>query len=279
MVFETATDYRGRGAEISGRKMMTEEQKVTIEKIVELAKHDDKILGVLLCGSIANQTATAKSDVDVMVILDDESFSQISASKEYFWGTDFDNTSFAVEIDGKIISKKVLREAWKKGSDAIKNTLKTAKVIFDRNDDIKKLLVNHDMAEGERLEKIRKFYAMMKSSRYSYEANSDSTFLKHSLIHDTIFYAFRLILAYNYRLFPCVKNAEKEIKRCRSVPIGLLESANKLLSTYAENDLDDFYGLVDAYISEFHFDNKQRRGLVLENEFFWFFNMKPYAFL
>lgn len=255
---------------------MNQAQQITIDKIIEFAGNNKDILAVLLCGSIADGTGTDNSDVDVIVITTDDSFQKNRLNKEYFWGSDFDSNAFPVEVDGKILPESFLYDVWKNGSENIQSTLSKAKLIYSKDNILNFTVPAGEMSDNYKTEQIRKFYSMMKSSRFGYDKTNGNIFYLHKLIHDTIYYACRLVLTYNGRYFPCVKNVLKEISQCKAVPDNFEDRINKLLSTYSESDLEDFYQTVDLFIQDYHFDNKIRKGYVIENELFWFFNVKPY---
>jgi predicted nucleotidyltransferase len=259
---------------------MTPQQAETIKQIQLLAQSDQSIMGVILCGSLAKKTGNAKSDVDIIVVVTEKMYKQKKASKDYFWGTDFDNKNFSVEIDGKIVPKEFLDAVKSRGTENIKYTLYFSELIFSRDSEIERLFKEiKDSLNNEVLEKdikIKKFYSMMKSSRFSFESESENTFLKHKLIHDTIYYAGRLILAINNRLFPCVKNMLNEIKTSENVPKNFFSMVEELLHSYAEEDLIKFYDIMENYSQNFHFDNCIRKGFVIENELFWFHKIVPF---
>ncbi|OHD53714.1 MAG: hypothetical protein A2Y33_07270 [Spirochaetes bacterium GWF1_51_8] len=262
---------------------MTKKQTETIQQIRRLAESDQSILGLILCGSLAKKTGNARSDIDVIVIVSDEFYKQRKENKDYFWGTDFDSEKFPVEVDGKIVPKGFLIKVRSQGTENIKHSLLFSEVIFSKDSEIENLLKEFkNELENEFSEnsvKIKKFYSMMKSSRFSYENESNNLFLKHKLIHDTIYYACRLVLTKNNMLFPCEKNMFKEIETCGDVPQDFPLLINTLLKTYAEEDLVKFYDVMEKYIGDLYFENRIRKGFVLENEMFWFHDTIPYYFL
>ncbi len=262
---------------------MTKEQSETIRQIQLSAESDLSILGVILCGSLAKATGTAQSDVDVIVVVSDEVYDQKKVNKDFFWGTDFDNDKFPVEVDGKIVPKEFLEKVKIQGNESIKYTLYFSEVIFSRDSEIDLMLeeIKSSIKNGisQKDMKIKKFYSMMKSSRFSFESESDNTFLKHKLIHDTVYYACRLILTMNDRLFPCVKNMFKEIETCGRVPEKFFSTIDRLLLSYSEEALRIFYDIMDNFSKNIHFDNRIRKGYVIENELFWFHNIIPFYFI
>lgn len=257
---------------------MNKNQEDTIKQLIEYISKDESILGLILCGSIAKGTETDRSDIDVFVVVTDERFNKEMMCKNYFWGTDFDSKEFKVEVDGKIIPKEFLERIWEYGNESIKSTLYHSKVIYSRDFDIEKLLMNKSyLTTHEKNENIRKFYSLMKSSRFSADDDLENILYVNKCIYDTVFYACRLVLAHNNIYYPCVKNIYKELSICDKLPTDFISLMNEVLNSYSFDKMVKFYNCVDEYFKEHRFDNRLRRGYVLENELFWYFNIFPYA--
>jgi predicted nucleotidyltransferase len=75
--------------QITKENIMTLAQEKSIEKIIENAKNDPEILGIILMGSVADGTATEKSDVDVFVIVNNNKFNEAVKQKKLFLGYKF----------------------------------------------------------------------------------------------------------------------------------------------------------------------------------------------
>lgn len=256
---------------------MNKAQEETIRLLVELVSKDDSIIALILCGSIARGTETDISDVDVYVVVSDERFESEKLNKNYFWGTNFDSVEFSVEVDGKIIPKDFLEKVWERGNECVKSTLRYSKVLFSRDSDIENLLSNYqDYTQKEKKENMRKFYSLMKSSRYSGDDDLSNIIYVNKCIYDTVLYASRLVLAYNDILFPCVKNIRKELLRCVNMPKDFIKLMNEVMESYSFDKLVEFYDGVEGYFKDIRFDDRLRKGYVLENELFWYFKTYPY---
>ncbi len=256
---------------------MNENQKETIERLKSLAAEDETILGLILCGSLANGTETDKSDVDVIVVVTDDRFRHEQTNKNFFWGTDFDSNDFPVEVDGKIVPKRFIEEALRTGNESIRSTLFHSKMIYGDKELQESLRSFSGSINGKKLQNIRKFYALMKSARFSANVDTGNLLFVQKCIFDTVYFACRLVLAHNDILFPCVKNLHKEIENCSKIPEDFEDQMNDVLSTQSIEKLARFYKTVDKYFDQYHYDNRIRKGYVLENELFWFFGIKPYA--
>lgn len=121
------------------------------------------------------------------------------------------------------------------------------------------------------------FYSLMKSSVYSGDSDPENRLLVQKCKFDTIFYASRLILAFNNIYYPCVKNLTKAIKECENIPNRYLELLDLFYETNSYSDLFNFYFHIEDFFKELRFEDRLRKGWVIENELFWFFNIYPYS--
>jgi predicted nucleotidyltransferase len=256
---------------------MTIEQEKTIEMIKNVAKSYDYILGVILTGSLAKNTGNNDSDVDIIVVVNDDEFIKRKLIKNYFCGTIFEQSNFPVYIDGKIVNKEYLRKIWSEGNESIKNTFSEVKVLYSCDPEIDELLNNFDKTNYCRSENIKKFYALMKSNRNKANDDLNNILQIKYCIYYTVFFACRLILEHNNIYYPCIKNMEKEIKNCKEKPEYFIESMRKVLETYSLEDMEKLYNTTEEYFKEYRFDDDLRKGYVIENEEYWFFNVRPYS--
>jgi predicted nucleotidyltransferase len=256
---------------------MTEAQERTIALVIERAKEDQTIIGVILCGSLARDAGRPDSDVDLFIVVTDEAFQMRRTEKDYFWGTHSDSAPYPVEVDGKIVDKEFLRRLWINGNESIKSTFMDVSLIYSRDAELRSLLERkRDMVDGHKAEKIRKFYALMKSRRYTADDRAAGILLVKRCIFDTVYFACRLVLAHNEVLFPSVKNMEKELLRCPDKPPRFIELMHEVLEKSSSDKLAEFYDHVESFYSAYRFDDRLRKGYVLENELFWYFDTLPY---
>jgi len=256
---------------------MTIEQKRTIELIKKDAPKYKFIIGIILGGSLAKNSGNENSDVDIFVIVDNSEFERRKLTKDYFVGTIFDQTNYPVYIDGRIINLDFLRKIWTEGNECVKNTFSNVKLIYSLNREIDELIKNKNKANYNKKENIRKFYALMKSNKF--KANDDINNImqiKHGMFY-TVFFACRLVLAHNDIYYPCIKNMEKEIMNCKRKPQNFIEGIHKVLETNSFDELEKFYKETEEYFKEYRFDDKIRKGYVIENENYWFFGERPYS--
>lgn len=256
---------------------MTLEQEKTIEMAINDAKRHDFILGLILIGSLAKNKGNKDSDVDFIVIVDDEEYEKRKLIKNYFCGTLFEQLNYPVYIDGKVVNKDYLKKIWSEGNECVKNTFSEVKLLYSKDNEIDELLKDIDKTNYSKNENIRKFYSLMKS--YRYKANDDMNNIlqiKHGIFY-VVFFACRVVLEHNDIYYPCLKNMEKELKNCKYMPDNFIKEVHKVLNTFSLEEMETFYNLTEEYFKEYRFDDKTRKGYVIENEEYWFFNVRPYS--
>jgi len=255
---------------------MTINQERTIEMIRKDAKKFTFIEAIILGGSLAKNTENENSDVDIFVVVSNDEFDKRKLTKNYFIGTIFDQKNYPAYIDGSIINKEFLEKIWTEGNECIKNTFSQVILLYSINKEIDVLIMTKKMTNYSKEENIKKFYALMKSYRFKADDDMNNIFqVKHGILQ-SVFFACRLVLTHNEIYYPCVKNIEKELLNCKNKPVNFIEKMNNVLSTFSFEEFNDFYEETEEYFKEYRFDDKLRKGYVTENEYYWFFGVRPY---
>ena len=128
---------------------MNTNQATTIESLTASVRQDPSVLALILCGSVAEGSESEDSDIDVIVVVTDERFERERQDKNYFWGTTRISPEYPVEVDGKVVPKRFLQEAWAHGTENIRNTLRTARVLCQRDPEIGELHGRHSGYSNE----------------------------------------------------------------------------------------------------------------------------------
>jgi predicted nucleotidyltransferase len=256
---------------------MTVEQENTIKLLIDDLKADEKIIGVLLIGSLANNSGNSNSDVDLYIIVKEETFIEYKKKKQYYWGTNFHSNKYPVEVEAKIIDKEYIKNIWINGTESSQNTFINNKILFIKDNELKQLLTKETLKEiPDKEEKIKKFYALMKSNMFKATDDLNNIFQLKKCVYDTVYFACRLVLTHNDILFPCIKNMEKALNKCKKMPKEFIIQAHRVLERYSLEDLEIFYNNTNNFFKEYQYDDKIRKGYVIENEEYWYFNAKPY---
>ena len=245
--------------------------------LTEDSKKNALVLGLILIGSLAKNSGNENSDVDIIVVVTDDEFEKRKLTKNYFCGSLFRQADYPAFIDGKIVNRDYLKKVRTDGNESAKNTFSAVKLLYARDNQIAEILNNHEKSNYDKSENIRKFYALMKSNRFRADDDLNNILQLKSSIFSTVFFACRLVLAHNDVRYPCLKNMEREVMKCGRKPENFIRNMRKLLETYSLDELETFYAETEKYFREYAYDDITRKGYVIENEEFWFFNVRPYS--
>lgn len=104
-------------------KSMTSIQKNTVDAIVGVAESQKEVLAVLLCGSLAENRGRESSNVDVLVIVDDDDWDRRRSEYDYFWSPSLPNNGQFCPIDGKVVASDYLSKVMRFGDEPAKRPL------------------------------------------------------------------------------------------------------------------------------------------------------------
>jgi predicted nucleotidyltransferase len=256
---------------------LTNQQIETIRILKSEGEENNSILGIILCGSLVNGTSTEQSDVDVYIVVNEDEWKKRKRNKDYFWGTLHDQDHYPTPVDGKVVNLDFINKISKTGTEAIQSTFENVELIYCNDaklsEAIQNISKNHLI---DRTEKINKYFALMKSNRFRADDDLTNIFQVKQCIIDTVYFACRIIITKNNLLFPCKKNIEKILRNCINKPDCFIEQMNETLESQSLESLARFYLMMEKYLDDLKLDERSRKGYVIENELFWFFNEKPY---
>lgn len=209
-----------------------EHHKRAIHNLVNEYENDQRYPAIIIGGSVAKKCARDDSDVDFMILANDEEYNQrISKGDLFINRTDLCDYPGGY-VDGKVINMDYLNEVVHKGNEPSRAAFDGAFLAYSRLDDLENILTKITIyPEKGREERIKSFYVM--------------AFIQHWLMgeadrHDNLYtitraasqlslYAGRLILAHNRILFPYHKWFLHYLDKCEDKPVGFLDNINTLL--------------------------------------------------
>jgi len=252
---------------------MTKSHEKALKKLTDLNKNNPNNIALIVCGSIATGKAREDSDIDLYLIVTDEEFKKAEKTKSFFYGTWDPNDFFGIEIDGKIIGMNYLYDAVKNANEPTRNSFTDAYTLFSRNNEVDELIKKIGVyPEWEHQKRIKAFYAYTKHYRYigedAFKQGNDFLFIH--CIMELIFFAGRLVLAHNHVLFPCRKSLFIALKKCEKMPDNFIEISHQLIKKMNLKMMIDYYERVIDYFKEYDYPDKERIGLILEDEWAWF---------
>ncbi|MGZ7441483.1 hypothetical protein GNQ08_12885 [Paenibacillus macerans] len=214
---------------------MFEHHKRALDNLVNHLRPDPSILAIITGGSVAQGKAKETSDVDVYLLIDDESFSERKKTHNLTY-INQDKNICAYEggyIDGKFINRQFLELAAKRGSEPTRASFIGSRTWFSRIPDLDALLAKIPVyPEANRERNIRDFFAQvfLYGFYFSDEAvkKNDSYLLAHTA-SNLVLFGGRIILAHNRILYPYHKWLLNAVENAPEKPDNFIEMANDLL--------------------------------------------------
>ncbi len=203
-----------------------------IDRLTDAYHDDARFVALIIGGSVAKGYARPDSDVDFMIVANDDVFERRLAAHDLFINRtdlcDYDGGY----VDGKIIDLAFLRNVADKGNEPSRAAFQGAFTAFSQVPDLDELLGRiSTYPESKRAERIKAFYCM--------------AFMQHWMMHEAVrhnnrytitraasqlaLYAGRLILAHNRVLFPYHKWMPRALESAPDKPDGLMDLIDNLL--------------------------------------------------
>ena len=203
-----------------------------IERLKELFQDDPQYQAMLVGGSLVKGWGGVNSDVDIMLIVTEEEYARRAAKDEL----GYINTEICDYpggyVDGKIINEAFLHDVAQRGSEPARAAFINVQVAFSRIPHLEDLLKQIPVyQEAEREEKMRAFYCQVQAHRWFISEAEQKQFL-YLMTHATsemVFYAARLLLAYNHMLYPFHKWIMRALEDAPEKPANFFPLAEALL--------------------------------------------------
>lgn len=203
-----------------------------IDEVAERFVADPAVEALLVGGSVAHGLARPDSDLDVMLVVDDQELARRTAAHQVTF-TDLDAGGYdGGYLDGKYISREFLAEVVERGSEPTRWAFADAVVVFSRVPDLEELVRSAGAyPEAGHDEKLRNFlgHAMLMTWFHSEAAKRDDRYLAAYASSRLALYAGRAILAHNRMLYPFHKWFTSVLGRAPLRPPDLLEQIRALL--------------------------------------------------
>ncbi|MDJ0793823.1 MAG: nucleotidyltransferase domain-containing protein [Woeseiaceae bacterium] len=204
-----------------------------IDRLADAYREDPRFLAVIIGGSVAKGFAREDSDVDFLIVANDEEFERRMASRDLFINRrdlcDYEHGF----VDGKIVNLDYLEAVAEQGNEPSRASFEGAFVAYSHIADLDTLLQRIPVyPEAGHDERIKAFYSM--------------AFIQHWLFHEAdrhgnrytltraasqlALFAGRLILAHNKRLFPYHKWFPRVLESVPEKPDGFVACFDQLLS-------------------------------------------------
>ncbi|RCW43480.1 nucleotidyltransferase domain-containing protein [Paenibacillus prosopidis] len=225
---------------------MYEHHKRALDNLVEVLKPDPSILAVITAGSIAQGKAKETSDIDVYLVVDDETYMEKRKNHNLSYiNKDQEICDYPDGyVDGKIINLRFLELAAERGSEPTRASFIGSEAWFTRIPDLDMLLAKIPVyPEQNRDKNMADFYAeiLLNGFYFSNEAlKKNNPYLLSQAVSSLVLYGGRIILAHNRMLFPCHKSLMAAVENAKVKPDNFIEHAFSLLKDPTEEKCRNF---------------------------------------
>jgi hypothetical protein len=221
-----------------------------IERLTEKFKGDPRYLALIVGGSLVKGRGQENSDVDILLVASAEEYARC-AEKGEFWYLDREICDYpGGYVDGKIIDLQFLRDAAHHGSEPARAAFVGAFLAYSHLPELDELIKQIPVyQEAEREAKMHAFYGQVQMLNW-YVKDAEKRSMLYLTAHATtemVFYAARLILAYNHVLYPYHKWLMYEVERAPEKPENFLALAEKLLRDGSSANAQALWECIDQF--------------------------------
>jgi predicted nucleotidyltransferase len=246
--------------------------QATIDRATERLRARDDVRAVLVGGSIAHGFATASSDVDLLIVVDDAEWDRRLAAGDT---TELDLESPTYEggyVDMKYLSVGFIRDVAARGSEVARFAFDGAIVAWSSIDELENEL--HAAARyprEEQRERIRAFHAQLEYWRWMFNEGDrmGNAYVKTLAAPYVVLFAGRLILAHNEVLYPGYKWLLRVLRDVDDQPAGLIAAIEEVVATPDKHHVELLFALVTGWrdwgVDDQHWGTK----FMLDTELAW----------
>jgi hypothetical protein len=230
---------------------MRDHHSRAIEKArVRLLSGNPDLLAIIVGGSIAKGIEREDSDVDLVVVLPDDQYSErLSQSRVTFLWRDVCDYEDGY-VDGKFVSRSYIREAAERGSEPTRHSFTGTYPVYCVDPDIATWLPLIPVyPEDRHEEKIVAFLAQMQLNRWFFwdeGKRRGDRYLQLRAATEVVLFGCRLILAHNRLLFACQKRLIEQTSAAPRKPDGLEDKINRLLTDMTDDAKEDFCQAIEG---------------------------------
>jgi len=222
----------------------------SIQNVTEYFRHDPEVLALLLSGSIAYGFESRASDVDILILVSDETYQRrFQKGDIHFYNKEL-CTYEGGYVDGKYLSLDFVKQVLAKGSEPARFAFEGSQVLFSNIEGFEEDVCR--IAEypiAEKAERIQRFYAQFEAwNWYSGEALAkNNRYLLGTSISKLILFGGRLILAHNEMLYPYHKWFLKVLEQAKDKPADLLETILTVSESPMAENITTFYEKIKTF--------------------------------
>lgn len=233
-----------------GKELMYAHHIETIEKAIEKLKSNEKILAVILGGSVAHGFASKNSDIDLMLVMSESNYQQALKNGALHY-TDDESADYPDGyVEGKYISESFIRTVIEKGSEPARFAFKDAIILYSSLENLDCLIAAAATYPKEgKVDKMVKFYAQFEGWNWMYYegVKRKDLYVINQSVTNICLFAGRLLLAYNELLYPYHKWFLKVLSGAGEKPVDIVEKIKLSLQTKSESNIKDLYNTIKNF--------------------------------
>lgn len=246
-----------------------------IGKLADHFSNEPGYLAVIIGGSVAKGVETDNSDIDAILVADDELYERLKQENAL--------TYFSIEfcdypggyVDGKIVNLEYLRAAAERGNEPTRAAFAGAFAAYSAVPEVHDLLARIPVYQTDEQEgKMRSFYSQFECAYwYLGEALKRSDrYLLTRAVADLVLYGGRLILAHNEVLYPYHKLFMTELEKAADKPQNLMELIRALLEEPGTESAAAFCQAIRGFRQWNQHPEPWPRRFILDTELAWIDN-------
>jgi predicted nucleotidyltransferase len=251
-----------------------------IETVTAKLKKDERILGIIVGGSIAHGFSSESSDVDLMLVLSDSDYQLALEKKDLHY---FETESAAYEdgyVEGKYISSSFIEAVIEKGTEPARFAFNDAFITYSTLDNLEQLVsLASAYPVKEKEDKMQKFHAQFEGWKWMFhegQKRKESYVINFSIVNLVLF-GGRLLLAHNEVLYPYHKWFMRVLGDSAEKPTGIIEFMNRALSEQSEVAVEELYQAIKNFRQWPEYDKGWLERFILDSEINWMYGTVPIA--
>ena len=257
---------------------MHKHHEESLQNVTRYFQNDPEVEALILGGSLAHGFASPISDVDVMILVSDESYAKrLSEGQSQFFNREL-CTYAEGYVDGKYLGMSHLTQVAEKGSDPARFAFKDAQVLFSRRESIGELLQSiARYPVTQKTKRLQRFYAQFEAWHwYVDEAlKHENRYLLGTSINKMVLFGGRLILAHNELLYPYHKWFLRVLAEAKEKPPELLACIENLYQMPSVENSQLFYEMIKDFRDWPVLENGWPAQFMLDSELNWLAGATP----
>lgn len=257
---------------------MEQHHKEAIDKFMKQYQNDSHVEAILLAGSLAHGYAKPTSDIDIILIVDNEEYEQRKRDNNLAFCLLDICTYQGGYIDCKITSIDALKTIAMKGSDAARFAFKDAQILTSKSNDIGSVLKEVcNFPKEKKDERKYRFVCQLLAWKWymSQAEEKNSRYLVYLSAQKIILFASRIILNFNEMLYPYHKWLLKETERAEKKPEGFMAVLNGFTDNPTFETAQQLVDMLLGYLGLIEKEIDWPNQFMIDSEMNWLYHEAP----